>query len=123
MSKARKTDLSAMLSPAVFEVIAPVLRVLGHPDRLRILDLLVRRSVPVTEIAEELDLAPNAVSQHLTMMQARGVLARHRQGRNVFYAVVHPAAKSLLQCMHRNAAEFHPPGAPEASRRAEEGSA
>ncbi|MHC4562147.1 MAG: ArsR/SmtB family transcription factor, partial [Planctomycetota bacterium] len=66
------------LSDDVFASAAPVLRVLGHADRLRIVDLLMREDVTVAEIAERLELAPNAASQHLNMMTAHGVLRRRR---------------------------------------------
>lgn len=92
------------LDESVFEVVAPVLRVLGHPDRLRIVEFLSRRQVTVAEVADALALASNAVSQHLSTMLARGIVARRRKGRRVYYRVVHPAARSLLQCMWRNAA-------------------
>ena len=85
-----------------FERIAPVLRILGHPDRLRIVDLLMREEVTVADLADRLDLAPNAVSQHLTGMMAHEIVARRRDGRCVYYSVVHPAARSLMQCMYRN---------------------
>jgi len=86
----------------VFQTTAPVLRVLGHPERLRIVDALMRDEITVAQLAERLELAPNAVSQHLSMMLAHGVLARRREGRCVYYRVEHPAARSLLQCMWRN---------------------
>ena len=91
------------LSDDVFDSVAPVLRVLGHPDRLRIGDLLMRREVTVADVADRLGRAPNAASQHLSGMAAHGIVARRRDGRCVYYRVVHPAAKSLLQCMYRNA--------------------
>jgi DNA-binding transcriptional ArsR family regulator len=90
------------LPEASFERIAPVLRVLGHPDRLRIVELLMREAVTVAELAERLGLAQNAVSQHLSGMAAHEIVARKREGRCVYYSVVHPAARSLMQCMYRN---------------------
>ena len=98
-----KGSFTLSVPEAAFTEAAPVLRVLGHPDRLRIIDVLTRREMPVAELAELLNLAPNAVSQHLNMMLARGIVRRNRRGRRVFYEVVHPAAKGLLQCMRRNA--------------------
>ena len=79
-----------------------MLRVLGHPVRLRIVNLLMRSQVPVADLAGTLKLAPNAVSQHLNIMRAHGIVTPTRRGRQVFYQVVHPAAKSLLQCMWTN---------------------
>jgi len=99
----RQTTRAKPLPETSFERIAPVLRVLGHPDRLRMVDLLMREEVTVAELAERLGLAANAVSQHLTGMTAHDIVARRRDGRRVYYRVVHPAAKSLLQCMYRNA--------------------
>lgn len=96
-----KARTKPSLPGEVFSQIAPVLRVLGHPDRLRIVDLLLRDDLTVADVAERLDLAPNAVSQHLSGMAAHGIVRRHRDGRRVHYRVVHPAAKSLLQCMYR----------------------
>ena len=97
------TQTKRRLPGAIFDDVAPVLRVLGHPDRLRIVDLLLREELTVADVADRLALAPNVVSQHLSGMAAHGILARRRDGRCVYYEVVHPAAKSLLQCMYRNA--------------------
>ena len=84
---------------------AAVLRVLGHPDRLRMLSLLMRRDMPVCELAETLGLAPNAVSQHLGLLEARGVVSRRRSGRYVHYRASHRIAKTLIRCMWRHLGE------------------
>jgi ArsR family transcriptional regulator len=98
MSSGKTPDIPLLTRQAV----AGVLRVLGHADRLAIINHLSRQRMSVSELAETLDLAPNAVSQHLNLMLARGILSRRRVGRRVYYDVEHPAAKSLLQCMRRN---------------------
>jgi DNA-binding transcriptional ArsR family regulator len=90
------------LAETTFQSIAPVLRVLGHPDRLRLIERLMRSDLTVGELAEDLSLAPNAVSQHLSIMTAHHIVQRRRNGRYVHYDVVHPAARSLLECMWRN---------------------
>lgn len=101
----RKSDVGKLRLPhAVYDDIAPVLRVLGHANRLRIVDLLMRNRHRVGELAVTLGLAPNAVSQHLGIMRAHGIVRRRRRGREVLYSVVHPAAKSLLQCMWKTSA-------------------
>jgi len=94
------------LERRTYDGVAPVLRVLGHADRLRLVDMLMRDELPVSELARTLRLAPNAVSQHLGIMRAHGIVSRQRRGRQVFYRVVHPAARSLLQCMWRNARDL-----------------
>jgi len=91
------------LAETACQRVAPVLRVLGHADRLRMADLLLRGEMSVADLARTLKLAPNAVSQHLNIMLAHGILQRSRRGRCVIYSVVHPAAKTLVRCMWRNA--------------------
>ena len=82
-----------------------MLRVLGHAERLRMVDVLMREELAVAALARMLGLAPNAVSQHLNIMRAHGIVHRQRRGRRVFYRVVHPAARSLLRCLWKNAPE------------------
>lgn len=101
-----ETFCPTRLGARAYDQLAPVLRVLGHADRLRLVDLLLRGDLPVAELAGQLALAANAVSQHLSIMRAHGIVEKQRRGRRVFYKVIHPAAKSLLRCMWRNAARL-----------------
>jgi DNA-binding transcriptional ArsR family regulator len=82
---------------------AAVLRVLAHPHRLRIVELLSDGPMNVSELTGALRLPQNAVSQHLNFMKAHGILASRRNGRSVYYEVVHPQAKTVLGCIRRNA--------------------
>jgi len=76
-----------------------VLRVLAHPHRLRICDLLLSRRMSVGELAEHLDIPANAVSQHLNLMKAHGILGRERDGKTVYYKVVDQRPCWLLNCI------------------------
>jgi DNA-binding transcriptional ArsR family regulator len=58
----------------VFEAIA-------HPSRRAILDRLSRGPARVTEIAEPFDMSLNAVSKHLKILEAAGLVTREVQGR------------------------------------------
>ncbi len=82
---------------------ADSLRVLAHPHRLKIVEMLLHQEYSVGELAEELNLAPNAVSQHLTNMKAQGILASQREGRSVYYEVIDPNASVLLSCIRQHA--------------------
>ena len=93
-----------MLIPmARLERTAAVLRVLAHPHRLRICELLLAQRVPVSAIAEHLEIPSNAASQHLTMMKAHGLLTSERQGKTVYYRVADPRPGWLLECIRRHA--------------------
>ncbi len=78
---------------------AETLRVLTHPDRLRICQLLLSADCCVSEICETLNLKQNVVSQHLNHLRARGLVAPRREGRSVYYQVVHQAPGWLLDCI------------------------
>jgi DNA-binding transcriptional ArsR family regulator len=89
----------ALLPDEMLEQAADCLRTLAHPVRLRIVELLSLGSVPVTELAETIGLPQAAVSQHLSLMKAHGLLSSHREGRRVFYELDHPQCATVLQCM------------------------
>jgi len=81
---------------------AVVFRVLSHPHRLKMVELLLSGPVAVGELAEEIGLAPAASSQHLNHMKAHGIVDRRRDGRTVYYEVVHPAAITLIECVRKH---------------------
>jgi len=94
------------LSDRDLEMAAEALRILAHPVRLRIVDLLLSDWHSVGELAEALGLPHNAVSQHLSHMRAHRLLDVEREGRTAYYYVVHPQCQSLLDCIRK-----HPPTA------------
>lgn len=101
MSSAPTTDLP---DPLV-ESTARMLRCLGHPVRLRILDFLERRDeATVTEVYEALGLEQAVCSQHLNLMRDKGILARRKDGVNVFYRLGDPRALKVLSCLRGSAA-------------------
>ncbi len=86
----------------VLEESARVLRVLAHPHRLKTVELLMDGRLSVGELADELELAPSAVSQHLNHMRAHGILGVEREGRTAYYRVVHPSATNVIKCIHKH---------------------
>ncbi len=87
------------ISFKTLEQVAPVLKVLAHPHRLRIVEVLLQRPVSVTELAAEVNLAPAAVSQHLSQMRANGILTSRRKGKQVYYEVINRNAVNLIGCI------------------------
>lgn len=86
----------------VLDQAASVLRVLAHPHRLRIVELLSSGPRAVSDLVKELGLAQNAVSQHLNFMKAHGILASERHGRHVSYRVDNPHATTVLGCIRKH---------------------
>jgi ArsR family transcriptional regulator len=83
---------------------ARMLKCLGHPTRLQILDLLeTRGELTVGDIHGALDLEQAVASQHLSLMRDKGILSRRREGVNVYYALAHPRASKVLECIRETA--------------------
>jgi DNA-binding transcriptional ArsR family regulator len=98
---ARRT-IPGSIPQAAFERVAPVLRVLGHPHRLRITELLVAQELTVGELAQRLGIPHNACSQHLNLMRAYGLLASRRVGKTVHYRVDNPGAVNIVTCIRNH---------------------
>lgn len=63
-------------------------KALGHPARVQILRLLVRRSACICgDIVEELPLAQSTVSQHLKVLQKAGLIRGDVDGAKVCYCI------------------------------------
>lgn len=84
------------------ERVAAALRVLAHPHRLKLVELLDGRRWSVGELARALDLPPAACSQHLNRMRAHGLVRAVRRGRTVYYAIANPSARNVIQCIRRH---------------------
>lgn len=78
---------------------AECLRVLAHPHRLRMSQMLLQGDHTVTELAEACELPTAMASEHLRLMQRCGFLSSEKEGRKVFYRVVEPHLKQILQCI------------------------
>ena len=97
-------DRTAMLESSDVENTARVLKCLGHPLRLRILDLLERKGeATVTEVHEALEVGQAVASQHLTMMRDKGILASRKEGVHVFYRIGDERALKVLACVRESA--------------------
>lgn len=78
---------------------AECLRVLAHPHRLRMIQMLLAGDFTVGELAAACEL-PNAMaSEHLRLMQRCGLLTSEKEGRKVFYRVAEPHLKNIMQCI------------------------
>ena len=59
-----------------------VFAALADPTRRAIIERLSRREARVTEVAEPFHMSLNAVSKHIRVLEASGVVERHRKGRD-----------------------------------------
>lgn len=71
----------------VHVVKATLFRVLGHPARVRILELLRDGERSVGVLRADLDLDSGGISQHLAALRRIGLVESRREGTSVFYRV------------------------------------
>lgn len=86
-------------SVADFAAAAECLKVLAHPVRLRILQLLLHDRYTVGELAADCGIQDNAGSDHLRLLQRCGFLVSEREGRKVYYQVAEPHLSKLMACI------------------------
>lgn len=75
---------------------AEVLKILGHPIRLKIVAGLCTKECNVKYIWECLGLPQATVSQHLALLKNKGIISGKREGVEVHYSVIHPLAKKII---------------------------
>lgn len=84
-------------TPPIYRLKAEFFRLLGHPARVRILELLRDGERSVGELQAALGLDSSGTSQHLTAMRRQGLLESRRAGTSVFYRVKDPRIFQLLE--------------------------
>lgn len=82
------------------EKIAFVLKAIGHPMRVAIIDLLSQHDkMSVNDITKYLGLEQSLTSHHLANLKMKGVLGSKREGKNIFYFLKIKEAVSLIQIL------------------------
>jgi DNA-binding transcriptional ArsR family regulator len=66
---------------------AAALKALAEPRRQEILELLRAGPLAVVDLAEQVDVTQQAVSQHLKVLEQAGLVQAHREGTRHVYAV------------------------------------
>lgn len=82
-----------------FEREAEILKVLGHPVRLKIVAGLMSQSCNVKKIWECLGLPQATVSQHLALLKNKGIIDGRRDGVEVYYQVVSNQAQEIVTAL------------------------
>jgi DNA-binding transcriptional ArsR family regulator len=79
------------------EMIAARLRVIGDPNRIRILDLLREGELTVGQLTERLDTSQQNVSKHLGVLLRAGIVSRRKHGTSSYYAVADDGVYALCE--------------------------
>ena len=80
---------------------ADLFKSLGHPVRIRVLELLAERDHAVHELLDRIEVEQSGLSQHLAVLRRTGLVRQQRVGREVVYSLVGAEAAQLLVSARR----------------------
>jgi DNA-binding transcriptional ArsR family regulator len=95
----KSTQQTPFMPISTLSEAADCLRLMAHPIRLRIVEILMSGDYTVGQIAEMCGLPHNQTCEHLRLMKGHGFLVGERSGRTVIYRIANPRLPALLQCI------------------------
>jgi len=85
------------LPPEIVNFQADVIKALGHPLRIQMVDFLHNKERSVTEIIKHFKVDASVVSRQLAILKRAGILASRKSGLNVYYSVAMTQVPAFLR--------------------------
>jgi DNA-binding transcriptional ArsR family regulator len=82
------------------ELASELLKAMAHPERLRVLCLLVEGEKSVGEINRAVALSQSALSQHLARLRDDGLVVTRKEAQTVYYSVARGPALAVIRTLH-----------------------
>jgi ArsR family transcriptional regulator len=89
------------MTTPLYKLKAEFFKTLGHPARIRILELLAQREHSVGELQAAIGLEASHTSQQLAVLRRAGVVTATKQGNSVIYSIASPDMAELLNVARR----------------------
>ena len=86
-------------SEQVFESAAELFSILSTPIRLRLISALCHGEKNVSQLLAQIDATQPNVSQHLATLYRAGILAKRREGTQIFYRLQSERAAMLCRAV------------------------
>jgi DNA-binding transcriptional ArsR family regulator len=96
-SSIRQVREGLQVSVPLYQVKAEFFRTLGHPARIRILELLSEGDLPVHGLLASISIEASNLSQQLAVLRKAGLVSQRRDGAEVIYSLSVPQVRDLLQ--------------------------
>jgi ArsR family transcriptional regulator len=96
MPTSERAGAAAIGSTPLYQLKAEFFKALGHPARIRVLELLCEGDRSVGELAAEVGLEASHLSQQLGVLRRVGVVVARKQGTSVIYSLAAPEVAELL---------------------------
>ena len=84
------------MSRPLYQLKAEFFKTLGHPARIRVLELLSEREHSVAEMLPEVGIEPANLSQQLAVLRRTGLVTTRKEGSSVFYSLTSSHVSELL---------------------------
>ncbi|RJT43512.1 ArsR family transcriptional regulator [Legionella taurinensis] len=88
-----------MPSDNIVIVIADILRLMGEPNRLKLLLACLEKPQAVSDLAEQLQLSVPLVSHHLRLLRSARLVCAKREGKHIFYEIDDEHVRCILMDM------------------------
>ncbi|MEV0374506.1 metalloregulator ArsR/SmtB family transcription factor [Streptomyces sp. NPDC050636] len=85
----------------LYQAKAGFFRMLGHPVRIRVLELLQDGPLPVRSLLAEIEVEPSALSQQLAVLRRSGIVTATRSGSTVVYELAGGDVAELMSAARR----------------------
>jgi ArsR family transcriptional regulator len=93
--------LGGAVTRPLYEAKADFFRTLGHPARIRVLELLTEREYAVHELLSRIEIEPSNLSHQLAVLRRTGLVTQSRRDGQVFYAIAAPEIRDLLMAARK----------------------
>lgn len=80
----------------LYQLKAEFFKTLGHPARIRVLELLSEREHAVAEMLPEVGIEPANLSQQLAVLRRAGLVVTRKEASTVYYSLTSPHVAQLL---------------------------
>ena len=84
------------MSEPLYKLKAEFFKTLGHPSRIRVLELLAVGDRSVSELLPEVGLESSNLSQQLAVLRRAEVVIARKEGSTVIYSIASPDIAELL---------------------------
>jgi ArsR family transcriptional regulator len=78
---------------------AEMFKALGHPIRLRIVELVADGEKSVSELVQAMGAEPSNTSRHLAVLKRAGIVSDRKEGLNVYYRLELPCVTNFFACV------------------------
>ncbi|MFI6547213.1 ArsR/SmtB family transcription factor [Streptomyces prunicolor] len=85
------------MTTPLYQLKAEFFKTLGHPARIRVLELLSEREHAVAEMLPEVGIEPAHLSQQLAVLRRANLVVTRKEGSTVYYSLTSPDIAELLR--------------------------